>query len=93
MKAFTSRGRAFDPAELCREYRRLHPQIVADLASACFAHETVFVADSERQTCVNIGRQQVWLYINSFLGLDPSQVEDLVAGRGYRLSTGDEDEN
>lgn len=89
MRVVTPRGREFDPAELRREYRELHPQVVADLAQLCFASETTF-AETERETCVNIGRQQVWLHINRYLGLSQEQVEAMMAGRGYELTTDEE---
>ena len=41
---------------------------------------------------MNIGRQQVWLHINKFLGLKQSEIEELYMGRGIQIGT-EEDEN
>lgn len=85
MMAITMRGREFEPAALRRGYREISSLVIADLAELCFAGETTF-ADTDRQTCVNIGRQQVWVHINRFLGLSQEQIEGIYVGRGYELS-------
>lgn len=85
MKVYTPRGRVFVPGDLRTAYRQLDPQIVADLAELCFAGDTPF-ADTDRQTCLNLGRQQVWLHINRFLGLSQEQIEEIYVGRGFVLT-------
>ena len=90
MKAYTARGREWSPKELRQAIRDMHPEIIAHLAEFCMAGVTLF-AETDRQTCVNIGRNQVWLELNSFLGLSAAEVEEIYAGRGYQL-TDDEEE-
>lgn len=86
MKVVMPRGREFDPKTLRTYFRELPQDVVAHLAEFCFAGQCVF-APTDRQTCVNIGRHQVWLEINQFLGLTQEQVEAIYAGRGYDLTT------
>ena len=90
MKAYTARGREWSPKELRQAIRDMHPEIIAHLAEFCMAGVTLF-AETDRQTCVNIGRNQVWLELNSFLGISSAEVEEIYAGRGYQL-TDDEEE-
>ena len=89
--ATTRHGRQFSPRTLRQQYRDLPEEIIADLAELCFAGVSPF-ADTDRQTCVNIGRQQVWLHVNKFLGLKQSEIEELYMGRGIQIGT-EEDEN
>ena len=90
MRVITPRGREWEPKELRQAIRDMHPEVIAHLAEFCMAGVTLF-AETDRQTCVNIGRNQVWLELNSFLGLSSAEVEEIYAGRGYQL-TDDEEE-
>ena len=85
MKVFTPRGREWSPKELRQAIRDMHPVIIEHLAEFCLAGVSVF-DESDRKTCVNIGRQEVWLELNSFLGLSAAEVEEIYAGRGYQLT-------
>lgn len=92
MKVFTKRGREFDPKMLRTHYRAMHPDVIADLAEQCLAGVTA-MADTDRETCHNLGRQWVWLHINKFLSLDTIEIEEIYAGKGVYLNQGAEYEN
>lgn len=85
MKAVTPRGRGWEPKELRQAIRDMHPVIIEHLAEFCMAGVSLF-ADTDRQTCVNIGKNLVWLELNSFLGLSAAEVEEIYAGRGFQLT-------
>ena len=80
--------RVFDPEELRRKYRDLDPQIIADLADLCFASQTV-MAPTDRETCLNIGKNAVWLHINTYLTLELDQIERILAGKGVIINPED----
>lgn len=90
MRIYTPRGREWSPKELRQAIRDMHPDVIAHLAEFCMAGVTLF-AETDRQTCVNIGRNQVWLELNSFLGLSADEIEEVYAGRGYQLTDEDEE--
>jgi hypothetical protein len=89
VKAYTKRGREWEPKTLRQAIRDMHPDLVAHLAEFCRAGVTTFAA-TDRETCVNIGRHQVWLELNGFLGLSGEEIEQIYAGRGYQLTNEDE---
>ena len=63
----------------------MHPVIIEHLAEFCMAGVSLF-AEDDRKTCVNIGKNLVWLELNSFLGLSAAEVEEIYAGRGFQLT-------
>lgn len=92
MRVFTQRGREFDPKTLRAHYRSVHPDVIADLAEFCLAGVSA-MADTDRETVHNLGRQAVWLHVNKFFSLDTVQIEEIYAGKGVFLTEGSGDEN
>lgn len=73
-------------SEMSVAYKRLPQLVIADLANKCFAGSTTFDLDP-RVHALNEGKRQVWLHINTFLGLTQEQVARLYQGLPVEIST------
>lgn len=60
-------------------------EVMKDLTQFCHWGATPFNDESERATCVMIGRQQVLLRIKQHLGLTDEQLFAIASGQPYTL--------
>jgi hypothetical protein len=89
MKLFRTRnalGKQYVVQQLQQDYRMTFGNtangahnVLHDLAAFCYAGRTPATAD-ERETLINIGRNQVWLHIQNHLHLEPDQLARVLAG-------------
>ncbi len=60
-------------------YKRIPPLVLMDLVHKCFAGTTTFDPDP-RVHALNEGKRQVWLHMNTMIGLTQEQITRLYAG-------------